>query len=164
MSAVSNRRNLFFATAFLVILLDQITKELAIFFLTPGTSVPFIGEIIRFRLVYNDSAAFSLSFGATWILAIISILAVLGLLWYGPKVKTTLWGLIAGFVTGGAAGNGIDRVLREPQLFSGHVVDFIQVPLNFPIFNLADSFLVIGVALMIYRTLRGDQIGGGVGK
>jgi signal peptidase II len=79
-------------------------------------------------------------------------------------VKTTLWALIAGFVMGGAAGNGIDRVLREPQLFSGHVVDFIQVPFNFPIFNLADSFLVIGVALMIYRTLRGDQIGGGVGK
>jgi signal peptidase II len=65
---------------------------------------------------------------------------------------------------GGAAGNGIDRVLREPQLFSGHVVDFMQVPFNFPIFNLADSFLVIGVALMIYRTLRGDRIGGGVGK
>lgn len=164
MSAVNKRRSLFFSIAFLIILVDQITKEMAIFFLSEGTSVPFIGEIIRFRLVYNDSAAFSLSFGATWILSIFSIVAVLGLLWYGPKAKTTTWSVIAGLVMGGAAGNGIDRVLREPSAFSGHVVDFIQIPFNFPIFNLADSFLVIGVALMIYRTLRGDQIGGGVGK
>lgn len=163
-SAVSTRRNIFFLTAFLIILLDQITKELAIYFLSPGTSVPLIGEIIRLRLVYNDSAAFSLGFGATWVLAVISILAVLALLWYGPRVKTTFWALIAGLVMGGAAGNGIDRVLREPSLFNGHVVDFIQVPMNFPIFNLADSFLVIGVSLAVYRTLRGDQIGGGVGK
>jgi signal peptidase II len=44
------------------------------------------------------------------------------------------------------------------------VVDFLQIPFNFPIFNLADSFLVIGVALAILRTLKGDEIGGGVAK
>lgn len=164
MSAVSSRRTLFFITSFVVILIDQVTKEMAIFFLSPGTSVPFIGEIIRFRLVFNDSAAFSLGFGATWILAVISISAVLALLWFGPQVQTMLWALIAGFVMGGAAGNGIDRVLREPGLFNGHVVDFIQAPMNFPIFNLADSFLVVGMSLVIYRTFRGDKIGGGVGK
>jgi signal peptidase II len=44
------------------------------------------------------------------------------------------------------------------------VVDFIQIPFNFPIFNLADSFLVMAVVLAIYRTLRGDEIGGGSAK
>jgi signal peptidase II len=44
------------------------------------------------------------------------------------------------------------------------VVDFIQIPFNFPIFNLADTFLVIGVGLAILQTLRGDEIGGGRAK
>jgi signal peptidase II len=75
-----------------------------------------------------------------------------------------LWALIAGFALGGAFGNLIDRALKPPTFFNGHVVDFIQIPFNFPIFNLADSFLVIAVVLAIYRTLRGDEIGGGRAK
>jgi signal peptidase II len=74
------------------------------------------------------------------------------------------WALISGFVLGGAAGNWIDRMFRQPELFNGHVVDFIQIPFNFPIFNLADSFLVIGVSLAVLRTALGDEIGGGRAK
>jgi signal peptidase II len=86
------------------------------------------------------------------------------LLWFGPRAKTDIWGVIAALVLGGAAGNWIDRVFKDPGFYQGHVVDFLQIPFNFPIFNLADSFLVIGVALAILRTLKGDEIGGGVAK
>jgi signal peptidase II len=72
--------------------------------------------------------------------------------------------LIAGFVLGGATGNWIDRMFRQPELFNGHVVDFLQIPFNFPIFNLADTFLVIGVSLAVLRTALGDEIGGGRAK
>jgi signal peptidase II len=157
------RTGLVISLALIAVVLDQVTKYAAEFFLAGGKVVPVIGDLLQLRLAYNDAAAFSLSFGATWVLAAISTIAVLLLLWFGPRAKTTSWAVIAGLVLGGAAGNGIDRVFKDPAFFSGHVVDFIQIPLNFPIFNLADSFLVIGVSFAIYRTLRGDEIGGGRG-
>ncbi|MEY3561110.1 MAG: signal peptidase [Actinomycetota bacterium] len=163
-SATSARRAIFLGIAVFAVFLDQLTKELAIANLSPGNVVEVIGELIRFRLTYNDSAAFSLGVGATWVLAIISSVAVLALLWFGPRAKNLTWSIIAGLVLGGAAGNLVDRITREPGFLNGHVVDFIQIPFNFPIFNLADSFLVIGVGLAMLRTLMGDEIGGKDGK
>lgn len=157
------RRVFFFVTALLVVGLDQLTKFFAEQYLRDG-SIQVIGDLLRFTLAYNDAAAFSLGFGRTWVLTIASTIAVIGLLIYGPRVKTYDWSLIAGFALGGAAGNWIDRMFREPELFNGRVVDFLQIPFNFPIFNLADSFLVIGLVLAVIRTLLGDEIGGGRAK
>ena len=160
----SVRRRIFFAvTALVIVVLDQTTKVLAETYLVSG-SIPVIGDLLRFTLAYNKGAAFSLGFGATWILTLISSIAIVALLVYGPKVKTMDWALIAGFVLGGATGNWIDRMFRQPELFNGHVVDFLQIPFNFPIFNLADTFLVIGVSLAVLRTALGDEIGGGRAK
>ena len=160
----SVRRRIFFAvTALVIVVLDQTTKVLAETYLVSG-SIPVIGDLLRFTLAYNKGAAFSLGFGATWILTLISSIAIIALLIYGPKVKTMDWALIAGFVLGGATGNWIDRMFRQPELFNGHVVDFLQIPFNFPIFNLADTFLVIGVSLAVLRTALGDEIGGGRAK
>lgn len=164
MSATKASYGLVYGLGFAALLIDQTTKYAAEAFLNDGSVIQVIGDLLRFRLAYNDAAAFSLGFGATWVLAAISTIAVLLLLWFGPKVQTTVWAVIAGLVLGGAAGNGVDRVLKEPAFFSGHVVDFIQIPFNFPIFNLADTFLVIGVGLAILQTLRGDEIGGGRAK
>lgn len=164
MSATSVRKVSFFSIAVLVVLLDQLTKEIAIAYLSDGNVVEVLGEVLRFRLAYNDSAAFSMGVGATWVLAIIASIAVLVLLWFGPKSKTLMWSVISAFVLGGAAGNLVDRLTREPGFLNGHVVDFIAIPFNFPIFNIADSFLVIGVSLAILRTLMGDEIGGGRAK
>lgn len=161
MSATKSAARWVYSIGLIAVVLDQVTKYAAEAFLGGGEVVNVIGEVLRFRLAYNEAAAFSLGFGATWILALISSVAVLLLLWFGPKAKTTIWAVIAGLVLGGAAGNWIDRVFKEPQFFSGHVVDFIQIPFNFPIFNLADSFLVIGISLAMLRTLMGDEIGGG---
>ena len=158
-SSSVGRRTFFAATALITLALDQITKVLAETYLVSG-SIPVIGDLLRFTLAYNKGAAFSLGFGATWILTLISSIAIVALLIYGPRAKTMDWALIAGFVLGGAAGNWIDRMFRQPELFNGHVVDFIQVPFNFPILNLADSFLVIGVSLAVLRTALGDEIGG----
>jgi signal peptidase II len=74
------------------------------------------------------------------------------------------WAVVAGFALGGAVGNLIDRAFKPPQFLNGWVVDFIQIPFNFPIFNLADTFLVTAVILAIVLTLRGDEIGGGRAK
>lgn len=143
-----------------IVFLDQLSKFTVESTLAPGESISIIGQLLRFTLVYNDSAAFSLGVGATWPLTMISSLAVLAILWFGPRSRSLIWLIISGLVLGGATGNLIDRLFREPGFANGHVVDFLQIPFNFPIFNLADSFVVIGVGLAIYRTLRGDELGG----
>lgn len=156
----AKRVTLFLGTALSIVAIDQFTKFWAEANLT-NQSVQVIGDLLRFRLAYNDAAAFSLGFGATWVLTLISTVAVIAMLIYAPRVKTSYWALIGGFILGGAAGNWIDRAFKAPEFFNGHVVDFIQIPFNFAIFNLADSFLVIGVVLAVIQTLRGDEIGGG---
>lgn len=139
---------------------DQATKFWALANLETGKSLPVIDGLLWWRLAFNDAAAFSLGLGATWILTTISLVASTALLIFSPRARSTVWVLIAGLVMGGAIGNLIDRLFREPMFFNGRVVDFIQVPFGFPIFNLADSFLVIGVSLAILRTLLGDPLGG----
>jgi signal peptidase II len=123
-----------------------------------------IGELLQFRLAYNNAAAFSLGVGATWVLTTISLVASIALIVLSPRIKTMTWALIGGMALGGAVGNLIDRAFKQPEFFNGHVVDFIQIPFNFPIFNLADTFLVVAVSLAILRTLMGDEIGGGRAK
>jgi signal peptidase II len=51
-------------------------------------------------------------------------------------------------------------LIREPSFGNGHVVDFIQIPLNFPIFNLADTFIVSMAILTVIRVMRGENLGG----
>ena len=95
---------IFLGTAFSIVAIDQATKFWAEANLT-NQSVQVIGDLLRFRLAYNDAAAFSLGVGATWVLTLISTVAVIAMLMYGPRIKTSYWALIGGFILGGAAGN-----------------------------------------------------------
>jgi signal peptidase II len=141
----------FFACAFTVIALDQFLKNYLILKLEEGAPIDFIGSLVRLNLVYNDSAAFSIGFGATWIFTV--------LLWFSRKIETTGWAIMAGVLLGGVSGNLIDRYLREPGFAIGHVVDYIQIPLNFPIFNVADMAIFFICSISVIRVMRGDQIG-----
>ena len=160
----SARYLLFGVSASLIVALDQLTKFWAESYLVGQGSIPVIGELLQFRLAYNNAAAFSLGVGATWVLTTISLAASIALIALSPRIKTMSWALIGGMALGGAVGNLIDRAFKQPEFFNGHVVDFIQIPFNFPIFNLADTFLVVAVSLAILRTLMGDEIGGGRAK
>lgn len=142
-----------------MIALDQFLKNYLILKLEEGAPIDFIGSLVRLNLVYNDSAAFSIGFGATWIFTIISSVAVLVLLWFSRKIETTGWAIMAGVLLGGVSGNLIDRYLREPGFAIGHVVDYIQIPLNFPIFNVADMAIFFICSISVIRVMRGDQIG-----
>ena len=160
----SARYLLFGVAASLIVAIDQLTKFWAEANLVGQGSIPIIGELLQFRLAYNNAAAFSLGVGATWVLTTISLVVSIALVLLAPRIKTMTWALIGGMALGGAVGNLIDRAFKQPEFFNGHVVDFIQIPFNFPIFNLADTFLVIAVSLAILRTLLGDEIGGGRAK
>jgi signal peptidase II len=151
---------LYLVVALVAITVDQLTKNLAISSLELGTSYPVLGELLSWRLLYNDSAAFGLGFGYTWILAVISAAAALATIWYSRKLESISWSLMIGVFLGGVVGNLIDRLIREPSFGNGHVVDFIQIPFNFPIFNLADTFIVSMAILSVLRVMRGENLGG----
>ena len=153
-------RWLFVVVALVLITLDQFTKNLAIATLNLGVDYPVIGEVLVWRLVYNDSAAFSLGFGQTWILAVIATAAMLATIWYSMRITSRSWAFLAGVFLAGVVGNLIDRLIREPSFGNGHVVDFIKIPFNFPVFNLADIFIVSMAILAVIRVFRGENLGG----
>jgi signal peptidase II len=151
---------LYLIVALVLIGFDQFTKNLAIAYLDIGVNYPVIGEVLTWRLVYNDSAAFSLGFGYTWILAVISSIAALATIWFARRITSMSWQIMTGVFLAGVVGNLIDRLIREPSFGNGHVVDFIRIPFNFPVFNLADIFIVSMAVLTVIRLYRGENLGG----
>lgn len=153
-------RQFFFAGIGLGILaVDQLLKEFFLQTLKPGESVDFVGSIIRFTLVFNDGAAFSLGSGYTWVFTLISTLAAVALTAYSFKSKSTSWSIMGGVLMGGILGNLIDRLFRPPSFGQGYVIDYIQIPFNFPIFNLADIAIVTICSLAVLRIMLGHEIG-----
>jgi len=150
----------FALTGLTILVLDQITKDLVITNFEPGHSYYLVGSLIRIFLTYNNSAAFSLGFGITWIFTIISAAAALVIVWFVGRIKTHGWALLAGVAIGGVTGNLADRLTRPPGFPSGQVVDFIQIPFNFPIFNLADSAICVVATLVVISVARGGKLGG----
>jgi signal peptidase II len=159
-SRANSSRWLYLVVAVIAVAIDQFTKNLAIASLQIGTSYPVVGELLSWRLLYNDSAAFGIGFGYTWILAVISTVAALATIWFSRKLESLSWSFMIGIFLGGVVGNLIDRLIREPSFGNGHVVDFIQIPFNFPIFNLADVFIVSMALLSVIRVMRGENLGG----
>ena len=146
-----SKNTIFWAATFIGLLLDRLTKLWVVtqFDLTsPPESMTVIPDIFHFTYVINTGAAFSMFQGGVW-LRWISLLVSLVLVYVGIKVKNLqLWDQLGfGFLLSGAAGNGLDRFLE------GHVVDFLDFRLiNFPIFNVADVFINIGLICLFMGT------------
>jgi signal peptidase II len=139
---------------------DQIIKNLIVANFHTFEIKPFLGEVVKLTYVSNDSAAFSMGFGLTGIFTLISSVAVIGLIWFIlSKAQTLSWSLMAAFLLGGVSGNLIDRFVRFPGAGLGRVVDYIQIPFNFPVFNLADMAIVVVASLTVIRVLLGHSIG-----
>jgi signal peptidase II len=149
----------FLTTAWVLVTLDQLAKYLVIETLTPGRSVSILGDVLKFVLVYNDSAAFSIGFGITWIFTILSTAAAFAIIWFAKRLETIGWAVTGGLALGGVVGNLIDRLIRQPGFGQGHVVDFISIPFNFPIFNIADMAIVAVAIVVVIRIMRGTPIG-----
>lgn len=139
-----------------VVAVDQFTKRWAETSLTDGEATPVVGEIIRWRLVYNPGAAFGLGSAFTWILTAIAALAVVGLLVLSARVHTPSWAIGVGVLLGGAVSHLSDRLLREPGFARGHIVDFIDYN-GFFVGNVADIAIVGGAALLILLSALGVE-------
>ncbi len=146
--SLSGRLLLFGIISALVVAADQWTKQLAteLLFLSGTRSVAVIGEYIRFTYVENRGAAFGLLQNQTafFILVGIVVITVIALSFRYMQNPGIPLVICLGLQMGGAIGNLIDRIR------SGFVVDFIDLTF-WPVFNLADSAIVVGVILLAYQ-------------
>jgi signal peptidase II len=140
--------------AVVVLLLDIATKALAVDRLSNRGPVEVIDGFLQLRLVRNPGAAFGFASGLTVVLSLVAAVVVVVILRAATSLRSGWWALALGLVLGGAVGNLCDRVFRDPGVFRGHVIDFIELP-HYPLFNLADSCIVTGGALMVLLSVRG---------
>ncbi|NYH54364.1 signal peptidase II [Nocardiopsis arvandica] len=147
--------------AFAAIGVDLLTKEWVLSAFSEGERLDVIGSILQFTLVFNTGAAFSMGTDFTWVFTCIASLVVLTIGYIGLRVRNGWWAVTLGLMMGGAAGNLLDRLFRDPAPFHGAVVDFISVG-NFPVFNIADSCVVVGAVLVVVLTFRGLNLDGSV--
>ncbi len=141
------------AAAFVV--LDQATKELAERFLERGRFVPFLGDSIGWELVYNPGGAFGLP-APSWIFLVVTVVVVVLVARVLPRTRSLLAASAYGLLLSGAVGNVLDRLFRpgDPDggIGDGWVVDFVAWG-GFPRFNVADSAITVGFALLVLALL-----------
>lgn len=142
------------AVAAAIIVVDQVTKELAERVLEPGVFVSLLGPHIGWQLVYNPGGAFGLP-APPWVFLLVTMVVVAVVMRSLPRTPS-LWHAVAlGLILAGALGNMIDRVVRpgDPGFLGGWVVDFIAWGF-WPRFNVADSAITVGVVLLFVALLR----------
>jgi signal peptidase II len=141
------------AVAALIVAADQAGKALAVATLSGREPVSLLGGLLTLRLVRNPGAAFGLAEGATVLLTLIAVAVTVAVVRLSARLASTPWAVSLGLLLGGAVGNLVDRLVRSPGPLRGHVVDFLELP-HWPVFNLADSAIVVaGVTLVLYSLL-----------
>lgn len=140
----------------ITLVLDQLTKWWAVDALSDPPRTIDLFWTLRFNLLYNRGTAFSLTDNSGPVVSVIAIVVVVVLLRSGRSQRSP-WVLASyGLVVGGTVGNLVDRMFRAGDGFlQGGVVDFVD-PQWFPVFNLADAALTIGIALLLAAGLFTD--------
>ncbi|MCL2852353.1 MAG: signal peptidase II [Defluviitaleaceae bacterium] len=131
----------------LLVIMDQATKLAAVNYLQPVGNIPLIPGVFHLTYATNTGAAFGLFQGGRWFFVALTVAVIASLVYYFVKLPNSReysWvRLTLILICGGALGNFIDRLLK------GYVVDFLHVTfIRFPIFNLADIFLVMGTLIL----------------
>ena len=132
--------------------LDQFVKYWVSANIALGTSHGFIPGLMNLTNLHNDGAAWSILEGQQWFFYLITLAAVVVLAYLMRQWRTNRWKMIAlSLIMAGALGNFINRVHQQ------YVVDMFELlPINFPVFNVADSCLTVGVIALIIIILKED--------
>jgi len=145
--------------AILTYVVDQVTKALAVVTLAGGPSKEILGSFLRLTLIRNPGAAFSLGTGSTWILTVIAVLVLVVVIRTSRRIGSLGWAWALGLLLGGALGNLTDRLVREPGIGRGQVVDFIDYN-NWFIGNVADIAIVTAAVLIGLLAISGVGVDG----
>ncbi len=146
----------YYLIALFVLVLDQITKWAVVRNMEFGESIKIIDQFFYLTSHRNKGAAWGMLEGQMWLFYIITLVVVAGIIYYmqtQAKGKP-LFQVSLAFILGGAIGNFIDRLFRK------EVVDFLDTYIfgyDFPIFNIADSALTIGVILLFIQVFKEER-------
>ena len=151
-------RALLYCAAALVVVIYQITKQIAVAALEGRPRIPIVGDLVGLQFLRNDGAAFGMGSNATWVFTVIALIVFVVILWAGRRLGSTAWAWALGLLLGGLTGNLIDRLVRPPEFFHGAVVDFID--LYFFVCNIADIAITGAAAVLIVVSFRGIGLDG----
>jgi signal peptidase II len=158
------RTGLLAATAGVILVLDALSKIIVVTALEGHPPVKLLDGALYLVVYRNPGAAFSLATGLTWVLSLIAVGVAVAIIRLAPRLRSAGWAFGLGLVLGGALGNLVDRLLRAPGPLRGHVVDFVSLLAPdgsvWPVFNLADSAIVCGGALLVYLAATGREFDG----
>lgn len=149
-----------FAVALVALILDVVSKQVAVRELSGRAPVEVVGDLLQLRLVRNAGAAFSAGASLTPLISVVAVVATLVVAFYAVRVRHRGWAVALGLLLAGVSGNLVDRLFRAPGPFRGHVVDFFALP-NWPVFNVADICIDVAGALFVILLLRGVRLDGG---
>ena len=126
-----------------VFVLDRVTKSLVVAQIPYGSEAPLINHVVGITNVHNSGAAFGVAPAGATIFLVASIAVAVGLVIYVVRTPGSFWtDAVLGLIMGGTLGNGYDRIVH------GTVTDFINFHF-WPVFNIADSAISIGVVALI---------------
>jgi signal peptidase II len=145
-----------FAIGFSVCAVDVLSKILVVAELSSRPPMTLLGGLITLQLYRNAGAAFGVGPSFTAIYALVAAVVLAAILRMSGRLRSWLWAIALGLVLGGAAGNLADRLFRSPGPMRGWVIDWIKLPYFPETFNLADSALTLGVALIVLASIRGQ--------
>lgn len=146
-------------TALFVVLADVVSKAIVVRTLSDRGPVRLLGGLVNLVQTRNTGAAFSIAEGQTVVLSLVALGVVVAIAQTARRLGSSAWAVCLGLILGGALGNLIDRVFRAPGPLRGAVVDWIDLRV-WPVFNLADSALVVGVCLAVVLELQGRRVDG----
>jgi signal peptidase II len=163
--AVPRRRTrLLIALAAAVLLADLVTKVLVVATVERGENIRLLGGALYLTHHRNTGAAFSFAEGWTVVFTVIAAVVAVVILRAARRLQSAGWATALGLVLGGALGNLVDRVFRDPGPLRGGVVDFLSVfgpdGRVWPVFNVADSAIVCGGILGAVLAMRGIEFDG----
>ena len=141
--------------ALVVVILDQLTKYIAVDRLSDGREV-HVFWTLQWNLAFNSGMAFSRGRGLGPVIGLLALLVVIVLVVSSANTDSRLSRIAAGMLIGGALGNLLDRVFRGDGLLDGAVVDFIDFQW-WPIFNIADIGVTVGAVLFAFASLRAPK-------
>jgi lipoprotein signal peptidase len=148
------RTGLLLGTALVVLVADVVSKVAIVATMREGETVRLIGRLLRINYTRNAGAAFSIGTGATVLFTAVAVAVVVVIARQARRLVSRSWAVTLGLLLGGALGNLVDRLLRSPAPLRGHVVDWIELP-HWPVFNIADSAIVIGGCIAVLLAARG---------
>jgi signal peptidase II len=149
-----------FLIGFGVCAADAASKALAVASLPPHRSVVLLGGLLTLHVYRNPGAAFNIGPSYTAVFALIAVVVLVAIVRLSGRLRSWPWAIALGLILGGAAGNLADRLFRSPGPLHGSVVDWIKLAYFPPTFNIADSAITAGAALLVLASVRGWRLGG----